>query len=1115
MPSWGIVGLPMRRFERRPRQASRLRHLPAIWLFAALAFCAGCGGGAQSFVQPPPPPAPDFSISFSSPSVTVAQGSTSKAVTVSVNPTNGFSGQVQVSVGGLPAGVTSNPASPFTVSVGNGVSLLFSASSSAAAGSINLTATASSGTLTHTTPLGLTVQASAASALSRSNYVRTDSVAAFDAPAGEPRHRHLAFDAAQQHLFLANRAANVVEVLSVPDGSKLAEIAAPGATSADLSVDGKTLWIGSTTQAVYELNATSLQIRAAHVLGSLSPLPGAPFERPEEVLATATGKAYVRMRQAAAAESLLAFWDPSSNALTNLTSLAAPVFQSGLGVMARSTDGTRLLVAAADASGELALFDAGGSLVAGPLTIGGGNISNVAANGGGTRYAVLFNGSSGAQVLLFDGTLNPIGAFSAAMPTGLVFAADGASVYVNEQFGGGFVVSQLDANNLSLVGRVADVSVAGVPSQLEAADSSKLLYAIANRGIGFIDAAAPASLSQTAPTFSNAPVAQPSTGPNAGGTNTVVTGANFESGAVVQFGALAATVQSSGATQIQVMAPASAANGGVNVSAFFPDGWAAFAPDAFSYGPQILEVLPNAGNKNGNDKIEIYGYGFGTDAGKLSVKIGAAAATVQSIEQVSAIASSLALDATYPFPLQRATLLTSPGTPGAADISVTSLSGSATLKNGFSYLQSEQVFAKAGFYKFLQYDSKRQRIYLSGIDHVDVFDLGSSQFLAPIQPPGGPPPNSGLRGLALTPDSSHLVVADFGAQSIYLIDPDTSSGSASFVGGISGYVNSGPSRVAATSAQTVFVGLSAEGSAQSGCSTCLAQMDVSSFPPTVAPATQPEVSFLTGSPLLEADSSGNHVYFSFSTAPGGPIALWNAASPGQFQTVAANASTIDVAVAQDGNAFAVREPSQTSIRSSDLTVFGSQAAREVERIPGRTEVPGAAMHPSGALLYVPFLTGPAPALPPATNLTGGVDILDARTGTLRRRIFLPEPFAMLSSDVDGQHGGFLNLDENGQRLFALTSSGLTVMQLAGVPLGIGSLNPASGPAAGGTTISLRGSGFESGTKVTLGGKSLTVTFKDMNTLTFITPNLAIGAQQLVVTNPNGESISLDAAFTAQ
>jgi len=121
---------------------------------------------------------------------------------------------------------------------------------------------------------------------------------------------------------------------------------------------------------------------------------------------------------------------------------------------------------------------------------------------------------------------------------------------------------------------------------------------------------------------------------------------------------------------------------------------------------------------------------------------------------------------------------------------------------------------------------------------------------------------------------------------------------------------------------------------------------------------------------------------------------------------------------------------------------------------------------------------------------------------------------MLSTDTDGQHGSFLTIDENGQRLFALTSSGLSVLQLASVPLGIGSLLPANGPAAGGTSVTIRGSGFQSATTLTLGGKVVSVTFKDMNTLTFTTPSFAAGAQRLVVTNPNGESASLDAAFTA-
>jgi len=36
----------------------------------------------------------------------------------------------------------------------------------------------------------------------------------------------------------------------------------------------------------------------------------------------------------------------------------------------------------------------------------------------------------------------------------------------------------------------------------------------------------------------------------------------------------------------------------------------------------------------------------------------------------------------------------------------------------------------------------------------------------------------------------------------------------------------------------------------------------------------------------------------------------------------------------------------------------------------------------------------------------------------------------------------------------------------------------------------------------------------MNTLTFTTPAVVAGAQQLLLTNPDGESVSLDAAFTA-
>ena len=118
------------------------------------------------------------------------------------------------------------------------------------------------------------------------------------------------------------------------------------------------------------------------------------------------------------------------------------------------------------------------------------------------------------------------------------------------------------------------------------------------------------------------------------------------------------------------------------------------------------------------------------------------------------------------------------------------------------------------------------------------------------------------------------------------------------------------------------------------------------------------------------------------------------------------------------------------------------------------------------------------------------------------------------TDVDGFDGSFLALDENGQRLFAISSTdgtprsaAVTIVTLAEVPLGIGTLTPSTGTGAGGTALTIRGSGFKSGVTVSIGGKSAAVTFKDANTLTLMTPAMKI-------TNPDGESVSLDAAFTA-
>ena len=78
-------------------------------------------------------------------------------MTVAVTGKSGFAGSVSVSIQGLPQGVSSSPASPFSVSAGTSQGVTFSASTSATAGNVTITFSGTSGALAHTVPASLTV----------------------------------------------------------------------------------------------------------------------------------------------------------------------------------------------------------------------------------------------------------------------------------------------------------------------------------------------------------------------------------------------------------------------------------------------------------------------------------------------------------------------------------------------------------------------------------------------------------------------------------------------------------------------------------------------------------------------------------------------------------------------------------------------------------------------------------------------------------------------------------------------------------------------------------------------------------------------------------------------
>ena len=285
----------------------------------------------------------------------------------------------------------------------------------------------------------------------------------------------MVFDSAGNRFFVANRAMNRVDIVAASSASILASIDAPAATSVDLSADGSTLWVGTALEQILAIDTHTLQVNQRFPIPGLTPIPGVVFNRPLELVSTSTNKLFVRLRQPAVAQSLLALWDPSTNSFTDLTSSAPSIFQKGLGVMVRSGDSRYLFVAANDASGEAAFFDSFGYVVAGPQVLGSGVISFATLNSDGSKVAALLSSGATQQLLLLDARLNLLHSYSAADATSVLFSRDGQTIYLAEALGNGRVISTLSSTTLQKVGMVPDLSIAGIPSTLEDSDTSEIL----------------------------------------------------------------------------------------------------------------------------------------------------------------------------------------------------------------------------------------------------------------------------------------------------------------------------------------------------------------------------------------------------------------------------------------------------------------------------------------------------------------------------------------------------------------------------------------------------------------------------------------------------------------
>jgi hypothetical protein len=101
--------------------------------------------------------AKDFTVMSSPSSLTVSAGGSVSTFALLIVGHNGFSDSVTVSLSGLPAGVTTSPAAPFTVAAGGSQTVTVSVPTTVQGGNYTLTLSGASGALTHLLNLALTI----------------------------------------------------------------------------------------------------------------------------------------------------------------------------------------------------------------------------------------------------------------------------------------------------------------------------------------------------------------------------------------------------------------------------------------------------------------------------------------------------------------------------------------------------------------------------------------------------------------------------------------------------------------------------------------------------------------------------------------------------------------------------------------------------------------------------------------------------------------------------------------------------------------------------------------------------------------------------------------------
>jgi hypothetical protein len=961
---------------------------------------AACGGGKGT----PPPASPDFALTLSTSNVTITGGGKA-SISVTVDAESGFNSAVTFSLAGLPSGITISP-SDLQSGPGAPLTITFSATTSAAAGSVSAILTGVSGALSHSLQIGMTVKSPPLPPPSlRTRYVRTDAATEYFL---EPNSNWMVFDPVTDRFFVSDPGGNQIEVLDAASEAKVGSIAVPGAYGIDATPDHSVIYAGTQIGDVYAIDPRTMKVTHRYMAAQIGPTGFQAYS----VRVLASGALALLGAQGGLpgvdGYRSIGVWNPSTNALT--------VDNDFTHIQGFTLTGDRALIVFL--SGNLCTLDpgTGTSACSSPLNIG--VHYSVATTPDGKSILVP---DYAGQVLVFDAkSLTQTGAFAVKADTSaaasMIVSQDSQILYM----AGGGLVYAYDIASGNQIGWLPSLWIPTIssgtavgpigPPNLQAFDNSGLLAGPMEEGVGFLDTTA-LKTGSLGTGFAN-DYFVPATGPAAGGTATMFE--NVSVSAVIgaaYFGGNAAKDVSQANAEFYATTP-SGPPGPVDVYAQMEDGGTLIVPEGFSYGPSILQVTPDKATAEGGGTGIIYGYGFGSTANNsstppdLQITVGGKTATVTGFAPNAYGISS------PPFNLQAVAFIIPPSTAASSvDVMVTTANGTTKAAAALSYLPPIQQVALPGA-ALAQgvYDSTRDLYYFTNNSEIKVFSRSKGQWQAPIQLPAPPSGTTHrLWGIALSQDGSKLAVSDDSAAMIYVLNPGS------------------PGSVQSFQVSTYFAGVP------------FSQPGITTQPSGVAVSNSGMVYFAA----ITIGGDGFDGFFKLDTNTGKvtDYGIKSFAIVNQFR-VTITADNSRVFFNNDGSVFTVDAGSDTVSYASvdlgccygdyDLAISADQKTVEAtgylydaelnaqsylamnsREAMNNRYVYGAKLSVDGSMLFQPS--------------TNGIDIFDGRVGNLRTRISLP---IALSQNFDSLVSD--GVDNILVAITGQTGSGIAVIDLTSI-----------------------------------------------------------------------------------